>query len=131
EREKRSIENEERDDREAGENRRLEAQRLPEHVAVPERVEPQRVDVVGERRSDAQQEDGKNGDDEHPAAPLRGSRRRPVDGLSHVSVELYSAVNLAGCENITRALARLLGRRIRHTWFVELARPCGIIGSDR
>ena len=63
-----AVQHEERDDGEDGEDDGLEVQRLPEHVGEAERVEPQRLDVIGERRSAAE---------ERGAASTTSSSRRP------------------------------------------------------
>ena len=81
-REKRSVQNEKRHRGKRGEYRRLQVQRLPEHVGVPERTKPERVDVIGQRRSAAQGEDGEHGENDQAAAtPPAG--RRPGDCVGH------------------------------------------------
>src|SRR5207244_6907208 len=69
------------DDREEREDSGLDVQRFPEDIGVAERAEPEGVDVVGKRRSAAQQHDRNNSKEKVDAAtPPRRARRRPVDG---------------------------------------------------
>ena len=89
--EKRAVEDEKREEREAAEDRRLEPERPPEDVAVPERIEPQRVDVVRQRCSGAQEDDADGGGQEPQTAPARRSRqprRRPVNDGAVSTVHL-------------------------------------------
>src|SRR5439155_13900155 len=93
----------ERDDREAREEFRLDVESLPEDVDVAERAEPQGVDVIGKRRAAAQDQQGDQAKQNVPAAPFRTPRRGPVGGGSSVGirgaaslpVELESQLNLA------------------------------------
>ena len=79
-REKRAVENDEGDGGEQREDRRLEVERLPEDVAEAERIEPERVDVVRQRRSAAENERRQAArENQTAAAPSRRPRRRPVD----------------------------------------------------
>ena len=88
ERHERAVEHQEGHDRETGEHHRLDIQRRPEHVDVAERVEPQRLDVIRQRRSAAEHDRGKNGENGtgRRGYGARASRRRPVDdagGIVH------------------------------------------------
>ncbi len=77
-----SVQNEKCGRRKCGKDRPLKANRLPEHIPVSERCEPEGIDVIRYRRSAAENDDGcqaKN--EEKAAAPWRPSR--PVDRLAH------------------------------------------------
>ena len=73
------IEDGEGDEREQEEDARLERERRPEDVREAERGEPERVDVVRQRRPAAEEDDGQRGERYHATESPFG-RRRPVDG---------------------------------------------------
>jgi len=89
-RHERSVQDDERRERERAEDGRLQVQCFPEDGAVAERIEPQRVDVVGERRAAAEQQDARDDQEKDEAAPPGATVRRPIDGLRHLPVELQS-----------------------------------------
>ncbi len=71
--------------RKSGEHRRLHVEHLPEDVEVPERVEPQHVDVIRQRRPTAQDNRGNDGEKEQaPAPPSRPPWWRQVDDAAIV-----------------------------------------------
>ena len=82
-REERAVDDDERRHREEREHRCLQVQRLPEHLGVAERAEPQRIDVVRQGGAAAEEDDGEQREQEETAARPRFTRRRPVDGFSH------------------------------------------------
>ena len=85
-REKSAVECRERQRRRDGKDCRLEVQRLPEHGDVAQRFEPQGVDVIGNRRAAAEEHRGGDDDEQDPPAPWRTAlRRRPLDGVGHVT----------------------------------------------
>ena len=75
---------------------RLHVERRPENGRVAQRVEPQRVDVVGQRRSAAQDHRGHGGEKNQAApAPARPPWRRPVDDGAWTGVRMTVHVGVA------------------------------------
>jgi len=90
--EERSIDRQKRDDRKRDERRGLKVEGLPEDVDIPERVEPQGIDVVGKRRAAAQEKDGDHREQEQPATTPARTLWRPVDRLGHAGTRGLSAL---------------------------------------
>jgi len=85
-RHERSIQNEECGRSKSREDSPLKAQCFPEHVPVAERLEPEHVHVIRQRGPTAEEDGGKDRENEKEAsAAPRRMRRRPVNGLRHCS----------------------------------------------
>ena len=87
----RSVQNEKCGRRKSREDSPLKAQRFPEHVPVAERPEPEHVHVIRQRGPTAEDDDGKDGENEKEAtaATPRRMRPRPVNGLGHCSTSVF------------------------------------------
>ena len=91
---KRSEQNEKCGRGESREDPPLKTQCFPKYVPIAERPEPEHVHVIGQRGPTAEENGGKDGNNEKEAAAtagLRRMRRRPVDGLGHCSTPFSSA----------------------------------------
>ena len=83
EREERAVQHEKCDAGKARQDRGLQVQRFPEDVADAERLEPEGVDVIGERRAAAQEQSGEHRQEQEAAAPSGRTATWPVDGFGH------------------------------------------------
>jgi hypothetical protein len=99
-RQKRSVQNEKCGRCKSREDSPLQAQCFPEHVPVAERPEPERVHVIRQRGPAAEEDAGKDGENEKETtatARPRRMRRRPVYGigLGHYSTPFLPAFPLS------------------------------------
>src|ERR1039457_609727 len=82
----RSIQNEKRDRCKSREDPPLQTQGFPEDIPVAERSEPEHIHVIRQRGPAAEDDAGKDGENEKEAAATarpRRMRRWPVNGLGH------------------------------------------------
>src|SRR5881398_602128 len=84
---KRSVKHKKYDRRKSCEDSPLEAQRFPKHIPVAQRLEPEHIHVIRQRGPTAEEDAGKDGEDEEKeaAATPRRMHPRPVNGLRHCS----------------------------------------------
>ncbi len=83
-----SIEHHERDEGERAESRSLKVEPRPEHGRVAERLEPECVNVIGQRRATAEHREGQDGEQGDANTPL--ARRRPIDGIAGTPVHVIT-----------------------------------------
>ncbi len=107
ERQKCAVQRQEGHDREKCEDGRLKIQRLPEHVEVPERFEPERFDVIRQRRPAAEHDGGQDDEEKQTATPASRTGGWPIDRFSHRGsrgdeVRLLHTVLEAHCDETTR-----------------------------
>src|ERR1039458_9486341 len=87
----RSIQNEKCGRCKSREDPPLKTQCFPEHVPVAERPEPEEVYVIRQRGPAAEDDTGKDAENEKDAAATpRRMRPRPVNGLRHCSTPFSS-----------------------------------------
>src|SRR5882762_5354293 len=84
---KRSVQNKKCGCRKSREDSPLEADGFPKHVPVAQGLEPEHIHVIRQRGPTAEEDAGKDGEDEEKeaAATPRRMRPRPVNGLRHCS----------------------------------------------
>jgi hypothetical protein len=92
--------NEKCERKKAREDAPFEPARLPEDLAVAERLKPQQVNPVGERGAAAEHDDGDDGDENQQSAAVMSPRRcqpGPIDRIGQLFTPLFLLFCLSSC----------------------------------